>query len=271
MKLKLPWREPDFETDWTRIVTPMAGGGRGACSCPKSATRCSSRSTATTSATPMCSARCGTARPTSRRRANGDKKNDVRIVKSRKGHFLRFNDGKAKGSITIELNDGKKIEIDDDGIRITDKANTITLDAKTGVDQHRGDPVADAQGAEDHDRSLGLARPQGWRLAERERRHREDQLMGQPAARVGDPTSHGTPLGPGPGAPTVLIGGKPAWRAGSDTHACPLVDGVKPHVGGVVAMGSATVLIGGLPAARRATSSSKPERPTRSRWASRRC
>ena len=47
--------------------------------------------------------------------------------------------------------------------------------------------------------------------------------MGQPAARVGDPTSHGTPLGPGPGAPTVLIGGKPAWRAGSDTHVCPLV------------------------------------------------
>jgi uncharacterized Zn-binding protein involved in type VI secretion len=28
------------------------------------------------------------------------------------------------------------------------------------------------------------------------------------------------------------------------------VDGVKPHVGGVVAVGSATVLIGGLPAAR---------------------
>jgi uncharacterized Zn-binding protein involved in type VI secretion len=74
--------------------------------------------------------------------------------------------------------------------------------------------------------------------------------MGQPAARVGDTTGHGTPLGPGPGAPTVLIGGKPAWRAGGDTHVCPLFDGPKPHVGGVVAKGSATVLIGGLPAAR---------------------
>lgn len=74
--------------------------------------------------------------------------------------------------------------------------------------------------------------------------------MGQPAARVGDQTSHGTPLAPGPGCPTVLIGGQPAWRALSDTHACPLVDGVKPHVGGVVAKGSTSVLIGGLPAAR---------------------
>ena len=74
--------------------------------------------------------------------------------------------------------------------------------------------------------------------------------MGQPAARLGDQTGHGTPLAPGPGSPTVMIAGQPAWRVGSDTHACPLVDGVKPHVGGVVAVGSMTVMIGGLPAAR---------------------
>lgn len=70
------------------------------------------------------------------------------------------------------------------------------------------------------------------------------------AARMGDLTSHGTPLGPGPGSTTVLIGGMPAWRATSDTHACPLSDGPKPHVGGVVAKGSLSVLIEGLPAAR---------------------
>lgn len=76
-----------------------------------------------------------------------------------------------------------------------------------------------------------------------------------PAARVGDTTSHGTPLGPGPGSATVLIGGMPAWRAGSDFHTCPLVlPPPMPHVGGTVAMGSATVLIGGLPAARQGDS-----------------
>lgn len=74
--------------------------------------------------------------------------------------------------------------------------------------------------------------------------------MGQPAARLGDQTSHGTPLVPGIGSVNVLIGGKPAWRAGVDVHVCPLVDGVKPHVGGVVAVGSTSVLINGLPAAR---------------------
>jgi uncharacterized Zn-binding protein involved in type VI secretion len=70
------------------------------------------------------------------------------------------------------------------------------------------------------------------------------------AARVGDVTAHGTPLAPGPGSTNVLIGGMPAWRAGTDMHTCPLVTGVVPHVGGVVAMGSVTVLINNLPAAR---------------------
>jgi uncharacterized Zn-binding protein involved in type VI secretion len=74
--------------------------------------------------------------------------------------------------------------------------------------------------------------------------------MGLPAARLGDQTSHGTPLGPGPGSLNVLIGNKPAWRATSDTHVCPLFDGPKPHVGGVVAVGSTSVLINNLPAAR---------------------
>ena len=74
------------------------------------------------------------------------------------------------------------------------------------------------------------------------------------AARVGDQTSHGTPLGgPRSGSVNVLIGGMPAWRATADFHACPLATpGTPPipHVGGVVSKGSATVLINNLPAAR---------------------
>jgi uncharacterized Zn-binding protein involved in type VI secretion len=70
------------------------------------------------------------------------------------------------------------------------------------------------------------------------------------AARVGDMTAHGTPLAPGPGSTNVLIGNMPAWRATADFHTCPLVTGIVPHTGGVVAMGSVTVFINNLPAAR---------------------
>lgn len=71
--------------------------------------------------------------------------------------------------------------------------------------------------------------------------------MGQPAARMGDPTSHGGVIVVG--FPMVLIGGQPAARMG-DMHTCPMVTGVVPHVGGPIVKGSATVLIGGQPAAR---------------------
>jgi len=73
------------------------------------------------------------------------------------------------------------------------------------------------------------------------------------AARIGDITSHGKPLGPGPGSPNVIIGKMPAWRAGMDFHMCPIL--IAPpapatHVGGVVAKGSANVFINKMPAAR---------------------
>lgn len=74
--------------------------------------------------------------------------------------------------------------------------------------------------------------------------------MSPPAARILDMTAHGSPLLPGPGSLNVLIGGRPAWRALADFHACPIVKVLVPDVGGVVVKGSLTVLINNLPAAR---------------------
>lgn len=71
-----------------------------------------------------------------------------------------------------------------------------------------------------------------------------------PAARVGDNTQHGSPLGPGLGSPNVFIGGMPAWRAWVDLHLCPHSDGAKPHGSGMVAGGSGRVWINNCPAAR---------------------
>ena len=71
-----------------------------------------------------------------------------------------------------------------------------------------------------------------------------------PAARAGDLTSHGSPLAPGLGSTNVLIGSLPAWRALMDLHACPIVKGLVPDIGGLVMMGSSTVLINSMMACR---------------------
>ena len=72
-------------------------------------------------------------------------------------------------------------------------------------------------------------------------------MPGAPAARMGDLCAHGGTIVTG--FPTVMIGGQPAARMGDD-HVCPMVDGLKPHVGGKIIKGSMTVMIGGQPAAR---------------------
>ena len=64
--------------------------------------------------------------------SNADGKDDVRQIKTRKGHKLTFNDG-SKGLVQLELNDGKKLAIDDDGISVDDgKGNSIVIQSSSG-------------------------------------------------------------------------------------------------------------------------------------------
>lgn len=63
-------------------------------------------------------------------------------------------------------------------------------------------------------------------------------------------TTHGTPLAPGPGALTVLAMGTPVWRCLMDFHACPIVKGVVPDVGGIVPPTQFVVWAMGAPVAR---------------------
>jgi len=72
---------------------------------------------------------------------------------------------------------------------------------------------------------------------------------GMPAARLTDLTMHFGVIGPVVTGMTVLIGGLPAACVG-DPHVCPMFDGPKPHVGGVILMGSTKVFICNKPAAR---------------------
>src|SRR6185436_7787133 len=82
-----------------------------------------------------------------------------------------------------------------------------------------------------------------------------------PAARQGDPTTHGGAITQG--SPNVFIGGRPAARQ-NDFASCPQSipgDPPAPHVGGPVAGGSATVFINGRRAARAGDSISEARGP----------
>lgn len=131
VRLKLPWRADNFVTDWARIAMPMGGKERGSYFLPEVGDEVLVGFDRDDIRFPyvLGSLWSATDKPPE---SNSNKNNDIRLIKSRKGHILRFDDAAAKGVITIELNDGKKIEIDDDGIRITDKQNSIEIASNSG-------------------------------------------------------------------------------------------------------------------------------------------
>lgn len=132
LRLSLPWRSEGFLTDWVRVVAPMGGKDRGAYFLPEKNDEVLVAFDRDDIRYPyvLGALWSGADKPPE---PNTNGKNDIRIIKSRKGHMLRFDDSQSKGAITIELNDGKKVEIDDDGIRITDKQNKIEISSKSGA------------------------------------------------------------------------------------------------------------------------------------------
>lgn len=132
VKLNLPWRRSDFLTDWVRIVAPMGGGDRGACFIPEVGDEVLVAFDRDDIRYPyVLGALWSEADKPPEGNAGG--RNDIRIIKSRRGHMIRFDDGVAKGVITIRLDDGKKVEIDDDGICMTDGSSRVEIASRGGA------------------------------------------------------------------------------------------------------------------------------------------
>ena len=131
VKLMLPWREQGFETDWARVASPMAGAARGTFFLPEVGDEVLVGFDRQDIRFPYVLGALWS-RTDKPPQTNSDGKNDIRVIHTRKGHKLLFDDGD-KPRLVIELSDGKSITIDESGILIDDKANKVKLDAKGGA------------------------------------------------------------------------------------------------------------------------------------------
>jgi len=114
------------ETLWARVATPMAGAGRGVFFMPEEGDEVLVAFERGDARRPyvLGSLWNGHDKPPV---TNADGKNDVRLIRTRKGHVLTFDDG-AKGRVELALNDGKHLSIDEDGIRLEDgNGNGLTI------------------------------------------------------------------------------------------------------------------------------------------------
>jgi uncharacterized protein involved in type VI secretion and phage assembly len=135
VKVQLPWLDDRVESDWARVVTPMAGAGRGLYWLPEvnDEVLVAFEHGRPDSLYVLGGLWNGKDKPPE---SNQDGKNDVRAITSRSGHVIRLTDTK----------DDERIEIIDK----TGKNNTITIsgDADITVQSANGKLSLSGKGVE---------------------------------------------------------------------------------------------------------------------------
>ncbi len=115
VKLRFPWLSGSTESDWARVATPMAGNGRGLYFLPEVDDEVLVLFERGDVRFPFVIGALWNGKDQAPA-GNGDGKNALRVIKSRSGHLIRFDDSK----------DAPKIEIID-----ASSSNRIVIDTKT--------------------------------------------------------------------------------------------------------------------------------------------
>lgn len=134
VKIKFPWLSDDNETDWVRIATLMAGGGRGSFFLPEVGDEVLVAFEHGDINHPYVIGALwnGKDKPPE---TNSDGKNNIRKIKSRSGHEIILNDEQSKEQVVIKTKGGHTITLDDtagkEKIEIKDKtgSNSVAIDS----------------------------------------------------------------------------------------------------------------------------------------------
>jgi len=140
VKVRYPWHDKPRESFWARLAVPMAGGERGTVFIPEVNDEVLVGFEREDLRFPYVLGALwnGKDKPPLN---NDDGKNDKRIIKSRKKHYLLFDDG-AKGIVELAHENGAMVRFTDTEIELKDsqgnhlkieKSGAITLQANTSL------------------------------------------------------------------------------------------------------------------------------------------
>lgn len=132
VKVSYPWHDQPRESYWARLASPMAGKGRGLVTIPEVGDEVLLAFERDDLRFPFVLGGLWNGKDKPPVDSEGGK-NDKRLFKSRGGHQLLFDDG-ARGVVELSLKDGKKLRLDDDGMRFDDgKGNRVSVDSGSGA------------------------------------------------------------------------------------------------------------------------------------------
>jgi phage baseplate assembly protein V len=143
VKVQLPWLDERVESDWARVVTAMAGAGRGLYWLPEvnDEVLVAFEHGRPDSLYVLGGLWNGKDKPPE---DNKDGKNNVRALKSRSGHVIRLTDTEGDEKIEIIDKTGKNSIV----ISAKDKTVTITADADITVKSNNGKLELSGNGVE---------------------------------------------------------------------------------------------------------------------------
>jgi uncharacterized protein involved in type VI secretion and phage assembly len=126
VKVTLPWLADGFETDWARVVSPMAGKARGLYALPEVDDEVLVGFEHGRLDAPFVLGALwnGKDKPPE---SNSDGKNDHRSLTSRSGHVIRLSDKSGEEKIEILDKSGKN------SVVVDTKSNTVTVTGDTDV------------------------------------------------------------------------------------------------------------------------------------------
>jgi phage baseplate assembly protein V len=132
VRVRLPWHTGGETSYWARTAMPMAGNDRGIYFLPEvdDEVLVAAENGDPSHLYVVGVLWNGQQKPPA---DNSDGANNTRLLKSRSGHTVRFNDDDSKPEIEVKLADGQRILLDQGGITIDDaNQNTITFSASSG-------------------------------------------------------------------------------------------------------------------------------------------
>jgi phage baseplate assembly protein V len=143
VKTSLPWMADQVETDWARVVTPMAGSGRGLYFLPEVNDEVLVAFEHGNPDTPYVLGGLwnGKDKPPE---SNSDGKNDRRAIRSRSGNVIRLSDTDGDAKIEIIDSSGKNTIV----ISAKDNRITITADGDVTVQSNNGKLKLSGKGVE---------------------------------------------------------------------------------------------------------------------------
>ena len=130
VKVRYSWNDQS-ESEWARLITPMAGPNRGLVLIPEVGDEVVLGFEREDNRFPYVLGALwnGKEKPPV---ANDDGKNDKRMLQSRKKHYLLFDDG-AKGVVELKHERGRRVVLDDNGFLVEDEnGNRVKVDSASG-------------------------------------------------------------------------------------------------------------------------------------------